>query len=338
MKFRTDDNQEIKKLVEIILLDYDKDRLIDKLDIFTLPNRKAVETITDNLFGIIYPGYFREGSPETTTKENVLSASGVLVNEAICKLQVQISIALRFRPDICPIVSEDGTEKMSDCPPGVEKKCEITAREITLSFFKKIPEIREKLAMDLDAFFDGDPAAKNKSEIICSYPGLRAVTVYRLAHELELCGVPILPRIMTEYAHAQTGIDIHPGARIGNYFFIDHGTGVVIGETTVIGDHVKIYQGVTLGGLSTRGGQRLRGTKRHPTIEDNVTIYSGASILGGNTVIGHDCVIGGNAFITKSVAPNTKVNVRSQEMSFDNNSGKIVGKDVAEDAAWFYVI
>jgi serine O-acetyltransferase len=182
-------------------------------------------------------------------------------------------------------------------------------------FVRSIPSVRKKLLLDIDAFYEGDPAAENTDEIIVSYPGLRAITVYRLAHELFKLGVPVLPRIMSEYAHGQTGIDIHPGAQIGNYFFIDHGTGIVIGETTVIGDHVKIYQGVTLGGLSTRGGQSLRGRKRHPTIEDNVTIYSGASILGGETVIGHDSVIGGNVFLTKSVAPFTRVSVQNQELA-----------------------
>ena len=160
---------------------------------------------------------------------------------------------------------------------------------------------------DLEAFFSGDPAAKSKEEIIFCYPGFLAVLVYRLAHELYLLNVPFIPRIMTEYAHSKTGIDINAGAKIGEYFFIDHGTGIVIGETTEIGKNVKIYQGVTLGALSTKDGQKLSGKKRHPTVMDNVTIYSNASILGGQTVIGENSVIGGNAFITKTVAPNTKI-------------------------------
>jgi serine O-acetyltransferase len=167
---------------------------------------------------------------------------------------------------------------------------------------------------DVEAFYDGDPAAFSIDEIIYCYPGLFAITVYRLAHVLYTLGVPMLPRIMTEHAHSVTGIDINPGATIGKYFFIDHGTGIVIGETTVIGENVKIYQGVTLGALSTRGGQSLRGKRRHPTIEDRVTIYSGASVLGGDTVIGHDAVIGGNAFITSSIAPGTRVSVKNQEL------------------------
>lgn len=166
---------------------------------------------------------------------------------------------------------------------------------------------------DLQATFDGDPAADNKEEIILSYPGLMASTVNRIAHELFLLNVPLIPRMMTEHAHSLTGIDIHPGATIGKYLMMDHGTGIVVGSTSIIGNHVKIYQGVTIGALSTRGGQALHGVKRHPTIEDNVTIYAGASILGGETVIGHDSVIGSNAFITSSVKPETRISVANQE-------------------------
>ena len=169
---------------------------------------------------------------------------------------------------------------------------------------------------DLQAAYDGDPAATDMAEIIFSYPGLFAITVYRLAHVLHTLKVPMLPRIMTEHAHSVTGIDIHPGATIGKFFFIDHGTGIVIGETTVIGENVKIYQGVTLGALSTRGGQTLRGAQRHPTIEDDVTIYAGASILGGQTVIGAGSTIGSNVFITESVAPGTSVRNKKQELQF----------------------
>ena len=173
--------------------------------------------------------------------------------------------------------------------------------------------MRNKSAGSLSGF-DGDPAAKSKEGVIFSYPGLYAVYVYRLAHELYIREVPFIPRIMTEYAHSRTGIDINSGARIGEYFFIDHGTGVVIGETTDIGDHVKLYQGVTLGALSTRKGQELRDKKRHPTIEDNVTIYANSTILGGETVIGHDSVISGNAFIVESVPAGTKVSVKNPEL------------------------
>ena len=180
------------------------------------------------------------------------------------------------------------------------------------------------LLKDVQAGFDGDPAAKSKEEIIFCYPGFFAIYVYRLAHELYVQNVPFIPRIMTEYAHGKTGIDINSGAEIGEYFFIDHGTGVVIGETTVIGNNVKLYQGVTLGALSTRSGQQLREVKRHPTIEDNVTIYSGATILGGETVIGESAVIGGNAFITQSIPANTKVSIKNPELKMkEGNQDKM---------------
>jgi len=193
-------------------------------------------------------------------------------------------------------------------------KCE---KELATEFLSKLPKIRASLATDVEAASDGDPAASDKQEIIVSYPGIYAISVYRLAHELELLKIPKLPRIMTEYAHSLTGIDIHPGAHIGDYFFIDHGTGIVIGETTIIGEHVKIYQGVTLGALSTKGGKSLKGQKRHPTVEDNVTIYSGASIFGGGTVIGKNSVLGSNVFVTNSVPSGSKLSIHTSKSSAD---------------------
>ena len=190
------------------------------------------------------------------------------------------------------------------------------AGRITSAFRTELPSIRSMLQKDLQAAFDGDPAAQSKEEIVLSYPGFFAVSVYRIAHFLQEQQVPMLPRMMTEYAHSRTGIDIHPGATIGSSFFMDHGTGIVIGETTVIGNHVKLYQGVTLGALSTRGGQRLKGVKRHPTIEDGVTIYAGASILGGDTVIGENSVIGSNVFLTQSVPPNVTVRMEPAQLHF----------------------
>ena len=182
-------------------------------------------------------------------------------------------------------------------------------------FFDELPNIQRVLLTDVQALYDGDPAAESKEAVIFAYPGLYAIYVYRIAHVLYEQKVPIIPRIMTELAHSGTGIDIGAGAKIGEYFFIDHGTGVVIGETTEIGDHVKIYQGVTLGALSTRGGQRLAGVKRHPTIEDNVTIYSNASVLGGETVVGEGSVIAGSTFVTFSVPPHSRVSVKDQEIT-----------------------
>ena len=206
-------------------------------------------------------------------------------------------------------------------------------------FLAQSPRLREYLASDVEAALNGDPAAYSMEEIILSYPGLSAITTYRIAHELVLLDVPMIPRMMTESAHTLTGIDINPGATIGRYFFIDHGTGIVIGETTEIGENVKIYQGVTLGALSTRKGQLLHGVKRHPTIEDNVTIYSGASILGGETRIGRGAVIGANAFITSSVPAGAKVSIKNQEYSvrFDGEA-QVESRELDQEKNWFYVI
>lgn len=195
-------------------------------------------------------------------------------------------------------------------------KIEKISREKIMIFMDKIPLIREYLNTDIEAAYLGDPAAYSKEEIIFSYPGLYAIFVNRIAHQLYKLDIPVIPRIMTEYAHGLTGIDIHPGAAIGKYFFIDHGTGVVIGETTIIGDNVKIYQGVTLGALSTNGGQKLKNIKRHPTLGNNVTVYSGTSILGGDTVIGNNVVIGGNCFIISSVSEGSKVVMKPFEMIY----------------------
>lgn len=220
------------------------------------------------------------------------------IEDVAYHLNKQILLALKYTAK-----EENDVEKLTE-----------QAEKDTVTFLKKIPDVRAMLETDLEAAFQGDPAAKYRDEIILSYPGMFAITVNRLAHELFLLEVPLIPRIMTEYAHSITGIDIHPGATIGKYFFIDHGTGVVVGETTVIGDRVKIYQGVTLGALSTRGGQKLRDVRRHPTIEDDVTIYSGASILGGETVVGKNSVIGSNVFITSSIPADTKVSMKDQDL------------------------
>ncbi|MBQ4304532.1 MAG: serine acetyltransferase, partial [Lachnospiraceae bacterium] len=207
-----------------------------------------------------------------------------------------------------------------------------------------IPKVRDYVNTDIRATFDGDPAAFNLDEIVLCYPGLLASTINRLAHELFLLQVPMIPRMMTEYAHSRTGIDIHPGATIGRYFCMDHGTGIVVGETSIIGDHVKIYQGVTIGALSTRGGQRLRGNKRHPTIEDDVTIYAGASVLGGETVIGRGSVVGANVFITKSIRPGTRVGIRTQELVVSNREDdkkphvETVPNEDNTDDGWYYII
>jgi len=286
--------QKIESIVDKILEDYRTGRDIDRLDRFGRPDKDAVIDIIGKLQRIVFPGYFKEKNYRIYNIKNNLST---LMEDVMFNLQRQVAL-----------VFQDAGEE--------EQPAQSHAQEVVLQFFEQIPQVRAYVQTDLQASYDGDPAATGMAEIIYAYPGLFAITVYRLAHVLYTLGVPMLPRIMTEYAHSITGIDIHPGATVGKYFFIDHGTGIVIGETTVIGENVKIYQGVTLGGLSTRGGQNLRGKRRHPTIEDNVTIYANASILGGETVIGQGCVIGASAFITKSVPPCTTVSMKGQELQF----------------------
>lgn len=287
MAHRLENN--INRLVEKIMADYEQGRDIDKVEEFMHPDKDDIVKIIYQLRNIIFPGYYENKSYRIYTVRNNLS---MLLEDVLYHLSRQISVVLKYLPEY------QGLDEATLLCNG---------ERISLQFFEKLTEIRRLTQTDLDAAYDGDPAAFNKPEIIFSYPGQFAIMVNRIAHELYLLGVPIIPRIMTEYAHTKTGIDIHPGATLGEYFFIDHGTGIVIGETAEIGNNVKIYQGVTLGALSTREGQKLHGKKRHPTIEDNVTIYAGASILGGDTVIGHDSVVGANAFITSSVPSNTKV-------------------------------
>ncbi len=289
----------IQALTDRILADYGNERVIDRLEMFTQPDRLVIEALIEKLFRLVFPGYYRDYTYRIYNPKNNLSA---LIEDIAFHLNRQIGIALR-----------GSSQAYGD---GIDRATE----DLTAAF-----------ETDLQAAYDGDPAAKNKAEVIIAYPGLYAITVNRLAHALFQLGVPLIPRIMTEFAHSRTGIDIHPGAQIGRYFFIDHGTGIVVGETTVIGDNVKIYQGVTLGALSTRGGQKLHGKRRHPTIEDNVTIYAGASILGGDTVIGHDSVIGSNVFITHPIAPGTRVSVKNQELLFKSGTGFVIQPEDPEN-------
>lgn len=312
---------EVENIVELILEDYKNGKDIDRINIFNKPDKAKVIEIVNKLSQIVFPGYFREKAFKIYNAQNSLS---VLVEDIFYHLNKQIILALGF----CK------RKKALD-----EKQTEEEAFRICTEFFRRIPYIRELVETDLQAAFDGDPAADCKEEIILAYPGLRASTINRLAHELYLLDVPLIPRLMTEYAHSETGIDIHPGATIGKYFFIDHGTGIVIGETAEIGENVKIYQGVTIGALSTRGGQKLQGKKRHPTIEDNVTIYSGASVLGGNTVIGENSVIGGNAFITSSIPRDTRVSIKNQELEYkQGNKKERKTEEIHQSEEWYYVI
>ncbi len=255
-----------------------------------LPDRSAIISLIKELRRLFFPAYFGDPQLMALPAENY---AALLLERIETALTAQIALAL---PE------EESSQ----------------ASRITQSIVAELPRIQQVLLTDIEATFDGDPAAANKEEIIFAYPGLFAIFVYRIAHELYLRQVPMIPRMMTEYAHSRTGIDIHPGAQIGPWFFIDHGTGIVIGETTVIGSHVKLYQGVTLGALSPRAGHASLPGKRHPTVCDYVTIYSGASILGGKTVIGEHSVVGGNAFLTDSVADNTRVVITAPETVFKN--------------------
>ncbi|MCR5703449.1 MAG: serine acetyltransferase [Eubacterium sp.] len=311
---------EIKDIVNSILEDYETDRTIDTIELFDQPDTEVVADITKKLLNIVYPGYYRDKSYRFYNDDSRLT---VIIEDVIFNLTKQISIVLRQLPENASL---NQTE--------IEQR----AKQMSLEFFKQIPKIREYTETDVLATFDGDPAAFNKNEIILCYPGLYAITINRLAHEMFQIGIPIIPRMMTEQAHSKTGIDIHPGATLGKYFFIDHGTGIVVGETTIIGDYVKVYQGVTIGALSTRGGQRLKGVKRHPTIEDHVTIYAGASILGGETVIGRGAVIGSNAFITKSVEPGVTVSIKNQQLDMKSKYDYIEASELNPEENWFYTI
>jgi serine O-acetyltransferase len=274
---------------------------------YAVPSDESVRDILSYFQEILFIGYFgRQNVPDWELEAHLQ----VLMSRVYDELASQIAKSLRHE---C-----QGAHEVCD-------NCQSRGEQHALRLVEKLPAIRRVLEGDVQAAFDGDPAAKNYDEIIFSYPCMKAIMVYRIAHELYLQGIPLLPRIMSEYAHAVTGIDIHPGARIGKNFFIDHGTGVVIGETTVIGDGVKIYQGVTLGALSfpkDEKGNLLRGIKRHPTIENKVTIYAGATVLGGDTVIGEGSAIGGNVWITQSVPPMTRVVIEPPKL---NMKGEIIG-------------
>lgn len=284
-------------LVAELLVSYEKYPETCSINTRNRLNKSIIIDILEEIRCVIFPGFFET---KNLNRDSIEYHVGELLEDIHYRLKKQVTKAL-YHTDERGIREEDA---------------QVRAEEIVKAFMRRIPQLREVLATDVQAAYDGDPAAYNTDEIIFSYPGLLAISSNRIAHELHLLGVPLIPRIMTEYAHSLTGIDIHPGATIGKYFFIDHGTGVVIGETTQIGDRVKIYQGVTLGALSTRGGQSLRSTKRHPTLEDNVTVYSGASILGGSTVIGEGATIGSNAFITSSVPGGTRVSIKNPELQF----------------------
>jgi serine O-acetyltransferase len=315
---------ELRTVTEDILADYQKGRDIDKINVFDQPDNDVIIDITRKLLNILFPGYYRE---KTYRSYHYDSRIAVLIEDVAYNLRKQIAIALVYRNTYRDMEYDALQDE---------------AARIVIEFFRRIPKVRELVDTDIQATFGGDPAAFFKEEIVLCYPGLLASTINRLAHELYLMKVPLIPRMMTEYAHSRTGIDINPGATIGRYFCMDHGTGIVVGETSIIGEHVKVYQGVTIGALSTRGGQRLRGNKRHPTIEDYVTIYAGASVLGGDTIIGRGSVIGANVFITSSVAPETRVGIKTQELIVKRH-GETVELVPTEESkeknnVWYYTI
>jgi len=272
----------------------------DHISAEPIPRREAIIDILHRLALILYPGYFVRTRLDSINLEYYLGQQITGLYEALSE---QIVLAIRH----------DCIRQNQDCV-----HCEPLGQKITVEFLRKLPELRTMLAKDIRAALDGDPAANGYDEIIFSYPGIRAITIYRVAHELHHLNVPLIPRIMTEYAHSRTGIDIHPRAHIDESFFIDHGTGVVIGETCTIGNRVRIYQGVTLGALSLSKAEckKLRSKKRHPSIHDDVIIYANATILGGETVVGERCVIGGNVWLTHSVPPDTQVFIKKQDLIF----------------------
>lgn len=298
----------ILKAARDLTENYDKEELFMPKNGRSLPNRAVIIDLVRDLRSVIFPGYFGE---DTAARMFPGQFTAYLLNDFYDRMKKQVEIAFLY--------ADQNMEK---------KEAEEKSENICSNFFRQLPEVQKRLLKDVQAGFDGDPAAKSREEIISSYPGLFAIYVYRLAHILYKDKVPYIPRIMTEYAHGKTGIDINPGAEIGDYFFIDHGTGVVIGETTEIGNNVKLYQGVTLGALSTRQGQQLADVKRHPTIRDNVTIYSNSTVLGGETVIGENTIIGGNTFITSSIPATTKVSAKSPELVIKKPKNTVAKTDV----------
>lgn len=292
--------QDIKQTIEAAaarLTDcYNEEKLFEVGIGMKIPKRSEIIELVNEIRRLMFPGYFGD---ENTAYVSLGSFAGNTLAVIYEKLFKQIRVALLYKAEKCDeaMISEK-------------------AQQLALQFVERLPEIQKLLFKDVEAELEGDPAANSMEEIIFSYPGIFAIFVYRIAHELYQLEIPFIPRIMTEYAHGKTGIDINPGASIGEYFFIDHGTGIVIGETTIIGDHVKIYQGVTLGALSTQKGQALSGVKRHPTIEDNVVIYANTTILGGETVVGTNSVVAGNSFVTQSIPPNTKVSANIPQLKY----------------------
>jgi serine O-acetyltransferase len=281
-------NLTVTELTDQLIASYARVGGINHLDGKNLPSKTAIAAITVDLLRLLFPGYFDEHSIHSSQLKMEITA---LMDSVLERLEEEIYKSFEYAPP----------EKMD------KKDARRLAHSLTLDFLSNLPRVRELLQTDIEAAYLGDPAALSKEEVIVAYPFVEAIAVQRLAHELYLQRTPLIPRIMTEWAHGRTGIDLHPGARIGSHFFIDHGTGTVIGETAEIGRHVKLYQGVGLVARSLSGGQSLKGQKRHPTIEDEVTIYANATIVGGETVVGAGSTIGASVFLSRSVPPHSLV-------------------------------
>ena len=293
----------LPELVDALLASYRSDARGHHINRRFLPSRDEIIEIVELLLQLLYPGYYGR---QDLTDQNVGYHVGVLLSTVREKLERQIGLCLCYAKELHAACTEDEPRTMS-----------LGARELTTRFLGGLPALRARLVEDVQAAYDGDPAALNLDEIILAYPGFLAITVYRIAHELHRLGVQLMPRIMTEWAHARTGADIHPGAEIGPSFFLDHATGAVVGETTKIGARVKLYQGVTLGALShprDEFGRVIRGEKRHPTVEDDVTVYANTTVLGGETTLGAGSIIGGSVFLTRSVPPASRVAVKPPEL------------------------
>lgn len=281
-------NLTVAQLTDRLVASYDQVGGINHLDGKNLPSKRTIASITVDLLRLLFPGFFDE---QLSHSSAIKTETATLLQSVLAGLEVEIRKSLEYAP-----------------PPEISKKdLRAHAHATTVEFLTCLPGIRELLQTDTEAAYNGDPAALSKEEVIVAYPFIEAIAVQRLAHELYGKGVALIPRIMTEWAHTRTGMDLHPGARIGPYFFVDHCTGTVVGETTEIGKHVKMYQGVGLVAKSLSAGQLLRGQKRHPTIGDFVTIYAGATIMGGDTVVGEGSTIGANVFLTSSVPPHSLV-------------------------------
>lgn len=300
-----DYREEIPQIVESLVASCNGPECFDHVGPEPIPSRDAIISIVHTLLRILYPGYF---IAERLDRVNLQYYLGQEVTSLFEDLSTQIALCIRH----------DCIRYDQPC-----SQCQERGRQEAIRFMQELPGLRALLGKDVRAALEGDPATSSFDEIIFSYPGLFAISVHRIAHQLLHQGIALMPRIISEYAHGRTGIDIHPGAHLGESFFIDHGVGVVIGETSVIGDRVRIYQGVTLGALSLPkgAGEKLRGRKRHPTIEDDVIIYAGATILGGDTIIGARSVIGGNVWLTESVPPDTRVFLKTPELIKKENSG-----------------